>query len=267
MVQRRWALREIHNVRRLHHRNIICYVDGFYDRRVSCTASLYTEHCDLGSLEDLLATHSKKRSPVGEPFVRHVFSSLLEGLAYMHAGLSTTLGRGKRDRSPGWHTMLHRDLKPGNIFLMSSRDVFPRVVIGDLGNAISDSDPDFHVPVFAGAPCIMPPEAPIFSEEGDIWAVGAVLQMMCRLDGGPLRHNPRGWDGLGWLQKMDHYALLGPGPEYSRGVRDPAHLALSRLQHLRPNACELAGVLRRSLARYPVAFKALPSWAVPEGVR
>ena len=111
-----------------------------------------------------------------ERLVWNVFTQLMEALAYIHEGIFAVRSSGSSILSH-WNPIIHRDVKPPNIFL---RTVFHRgdrgidLVLADFGCATNRLD----------STCIttttwQPPENPIWTRRGDVWAAGAIIHYMC----------------------------------------------------------------------------------------
>jgi serine/threonine-protein kinase len=112
---------------------------------------------DLGSLVDV-------EGPLDYKLVAHYVIQACAGLAEAH-------GRG----------LIHRDLKPGNLFLEIRPDGSPFIKILDFGIA-KDANSDLKLTQtqsVMGSPCYMAPEqlrkAKIVDTRTDIWALGVVM--------------------------------------------------------------------------------------------
>ncbi|CAI6335558.1 unnamed protein product [Periconia digitata] len=100
---------------------------------------LYFEHCDLGSLNDLLKRHEIAQQRIPESFVWHVLVSIGRALQACHAGPAP---KGRK-----WIPIAHRDVMAGNILFSSSSPGFdmstpPRVLLSDFGASIEYQSPD-----------------------------------------------------------------------------------------------------------------------------
>lgn len=117
--------REILLLQVLRHPNIVGYVDAFITEHHPVRLGLYMEYCDLGSLQNLLDSYcSHYPAFVPESFVWHILHSLTSALQYLHHGIHATDHRDPPkpcDRRV-WPIILHRDIKPDNIFLRSIGD-------------------------------------------------------------------------------------------------------------------------------------------------
>uniref|UniRef100_A0A8C7BND0 non-specific serine/threonine protein kinase n=1 Tax=Neovison vison TaxID=452646 RepID=A0A8C7BND0_NEOVI len=113
------------------------------------STELVMEYC-LGSASDLLEVHKK---PLQEVEIAAITHGALQGLAYLHS-----------------HTMIHRDIKAGNILLTEPG----QVKLADFGSASMASPANS----FVGTPYWMAPEVILAMDEGqydgkvDVWSLG-----------------------------------------------------------------------------------------------
>ncbi|XP_017710559.1 PREDICTED: serine/threonine-protein kinase TAO1 [Rhinopithecus bieti] len=139
-------IKEVKFLQRIKHPNSIEY-KGCYLREH--TAWLVMEYC-LGSASDLLEVHKK---PLQELEIAAITHGALQGLAYLHS-----------------HTMIHRDIKAGNILLTEPG----QVKLADFGSASMASPANS----FVGTPYWMAPEVILAMDEGqydgkvDVWSLG-----------------------------------------------------------------------------------------------
>lgn len=76
--------------------------------------------------------------------------------------------------------ILHRDLKPQNIFLKSNGII----KLGDFGEAIMLNNAEEYVDSVTGTPCYMPPEMynkKPYNFKADMWSLGCILYELCAL--------------------------------------------------------------------------------------
>eukprot|EP00755_Sulcionema_specki_P014395 Sspe_Gene.916::Locus_310_Transcript_1_4_Confidence_0.429_Length_1878::g.916::m.916/K08857/NEK1_4_5; NIMA (never in mitosis gene a)-related kinase 1/4/5 len=146
---------------RLKHRNIVRFVDAFWEGSGSRRALvIITEFCDGGDLRSLLPID--RPSPIPSSTIKNLFSQVLDGIRYLH------------DRN-----IIHRDLKPENIFLTKGAN---HVKIGDLGLA---KQTKYSNRIAAHTQCgtmvYMAPElhsGQPYGPPNDIWALGCILYEM-----------------------------------------------------------------------------------------
>ncbi|XP_055958436.1 probable serine/threonine-protein kinase nek2 [Patella vulgata] len=116
---------------------------------------IYTEYCSGGDLQDLLKDF--KRPTLPEKLIVCWLSQMADALKYLH---------GKR--------ILHRDLKPPNIYLTDKADI----KLGDLGIARVMKPTESLVMSFVGTPVYMSPESLSrcgYNEKTDIWSLGCII--------------------------------------------------------------------------------------------
>ncbi|KAL1635934.1 hypothetical protein SLS58_010039 [Diplodia intermedia] len=119
--------------------------------------AILLEFCPLGSLRDYMheqclvdadvtrgggrvIRHRSSWNVPHEGVLRHVYTQLLEGLAFLHHGYGTTAFGGGRDKGPlGRKPVVHRDLKPANVLVCPAKpgdhEALVTVKISDFGGA------------------------------------------------------------------------------------------------------------------------------------
>ena len=149
---RQKILAEIMIHRSLDHIHVVKFEDTFED-----TENVYfkLELCSNGSLNDIV----KKRGSYTEPEARYFMIQILCGCQNMHL-----------------NSIIHRDLKLGNIFL----DERMNVKIGDFGLAALLKYPEERKKTVCGTPNYIAPEVLYDQGEGhsfevDVWSVGVIL--------------------------------------------------------------------------------------------
>ena len=141
--------REIMIHRELNHVNVVQMHHYFED---NLNVYMLLEACPRKSLMHVL----KYRGKVTEPEARYYMKQMVTGVAYIHS-----------------QKVVHRDLKPGNMFL-SDRMV---VKIGDFGLATRPDGQRRRVTI-CGTPNYIAPEVlykQAYSYEADVWALGCIL--------------------------------------------------------------------------------------------
>ena len=115
------------------------------------------QYCEGGNLSRKIKNQKKLKVPFLEEQVLDWFTQLTTAIAYCH---------GKR--------VLHRDLKPGNVFLTATN----QVKLGDFGIARVLENTMDKAQTVAGTPYFMSPEVcenKPYGAESDIWALGCIL--------------------------------------------------------------------------------------------
>ncbi|XP_049782378.1 serine/threonine-protein kinase PLK1-like [Schistocerca gregaria] len=143
--------REIFIHRGLVHKHVVRLHHFFED---ALNAYIILENCPRKSLVHVL----KHRWTITEPEVRYYLSQLVSGVQYIHS-----------------QNVIHRDLKPGNMFLSESMVV----KLGDFGLAMQ-IDGDKRVSI-CGTPNYIAPEVLnklSYSFEADVWAIGCIMFAM-----------------------------------------------------------------------------------------
>ena len=116
------------------------------------------EYCRGGDLQ-----HAMERSgSLSEDFIWHCFIQVAEALDVVH--------------NAGSQRVVHRDVKPDNIFLDEKylhEAPWPDLKLGDFGAAVlKEHTTDMCIPCWQG------PELPHHSAAGDIWGLGAVIHWL-----------------------------------------------------------------------------------------
>jgi serine/threonine protein kinase len=176
-------------------------------------ARTYMEFCPHGDLRNLLANHARydgasrtfKLDENGQPIPgiripRRALWSFFEDLA--EAACTMKYGYNPLNGDPApegkWHTILHRDLKPDNIFLSIPRtpdgDGIPGLKIGDWGIAVPEDYDTLENPtrmLGAGTVGWKAPEQHILSLGFDpsyklssatnVWSMGRIMLVLVEL--------------------------------------------------------------------------------------
>ena len=153
--QKKLLSEEISLIKKLDHPNIIRCRGAWVSARSQCV--FITELLSGGSLKSYLRRIKSPRRRV----VKNWCQNILKGLDYLHT------------RSP---PVVHRDIKPDNIFIDSVKGT---AFIGDLG--LSTGMMSSHKESFIGTPCYMAPE--IYDQNygpcADIYAFGMCVLEVC----------------------------------------------------------------------------------------
>eukprot|EP00949_MAST-11_sp_MAST-11-sp1_P001416 g1416.t1 len=153
------ALREARTLQRLSHACIIRFRDAF-ESQGGNSLCIVMELAKDGTLSNLLKAQRKRRRPFLESVVVNYLCQLAMALHYLH----------------GNHIM-HRDLKPGNIFLCNNGKT---VKLGDFGLHRALSSTVDMASTICGTPVYnTPPEickvSAKYAYPADIWSLGIVI--------------------------------------------------------------------------------------------
>jgi len=209
-------LREIANARAVSNPNVVLMLDAGVVENV---LFLVMEFCEGGSIDALVA----QDGPLPLQRAVDIVMDVLSGLEYAHmASLpDVVLADGTHQSAVG---LVHRDLKPQNIFLKTEAGR-ATAKVGDLGLAkafeLSGLSGITMTGTCAGTPAFMPRQQVVnfkyVGPEVDIWAATATLYFL--LTGFTPRDFHQGRDP--WLTVRE----TNPVPISSRGVLLPSALA------------------------------------------
>ncbi|MEG4535144.1 protein kinase domain-containing protein [Microcoleus sp. D2_18a_D3] len=174
-----WFLREVENMKVLKHPNVVGLKEfGYADKTFFFTM----EYCDGGSVVDLMEKRGFSTLPIGEAVA--IILQVLDGLTYTHNAEipNVRLADGSFAKGRG---LIHRDLKPGNIFLanVGGKQV---AKIGDYGLAKAFDQAGLSGQTMTGnvvgTPYFMPRQQVVnykyTQPDVDVWAAAACLYVM-----------------------------------------------------------------------------------------
>lgn len=149
---------------RSHCRYLTHFISKFVEEKNKCRYyCILMEYCKYQTLKQVLDELKKRKQYLSTEGVLKYFTDIVMGLKYLHG-----------------HNILHRDLKPGNIFVTSDNVC----ILGDFGlSKIVENVEDLQKSI-KGTYIYMSPE--IFNRRGynskaDIWSLGCILYELCTL--------------------------------------------------------------------------------------
>uniref|UniRef100_A0A1I8FXS9 non-specific serine/threonine protein kinase n=1 Tax=Macrostomum lignano TaxID=282301 RepID=A0A1I8FXS9_9PLAT len=156
--EQNWARQEVQLLRSFEHPGIVRYFDSFVLPTSLC---IVMEFCDGGDLCDRI---DNQKMPFAEELIMDWFAQLCLALKYIH------------DRR-----IIHRDIKPKNIFLMRNGKV---IKLGDFGVAKTlDFTQQLAVTGIGTANYLSPEivKGEAYNNKTDIWSMGCVLYELLAL--------------------------------------------------------------------------------------
>ncbi|XP_028909275.1 serine/threonine-protein kinase TAO3 isoform X7 [Ornithorhynchus anatinus] len=217
------VLKEVKFLRRLKHPNTIEYKGCYLKEH---TAWLVMEYC-LGSASDLLEVHKR---PLREVEIAAIAHGALQGLAYLHS-----------------RTLIHRDIKAGNILLTEPG----QVKLADFGSASVASPANS----FVGTPYWMAPEVILAMDEGqydgkvDVWSLGITCIELAERK--PPLFNMNAMSALYHIAQNDSPTLQSD--EWTDSFRGFVDYCLRKIPHERPASVDL--LRDHVFLRYEVGHK------------
>lgn len=148
---------------------------------------LYMEYCGGGDLAGLIRQCKEHGTRVSENLVWQIFTQLILALYRCHYNADPPPpgeilgGGGDVTPPPNPSTViLHRDIKPDNVFL----DEDHQVKLGDFGLAKMLDEEHLLANTYVGTPYYMSPEVLMdqpSTPQSDIWSLGCVIYELCAL--------------------------------------------------------------------------------------
>jgi len=167
--EKQLVVSEVNILRELRHPNIVRYFDRVIDK-TSAKIYIVMEYCEGGDLGQCIKRKRAKREYFEESRVWRALSQLLLAFEECH------YRKDGRETKP----ILHRDVKPCNIFLDSSGNI----KVGDFGLAKELGDENRFAYTNVGTPYYMSPELikeMRYNQKSDIWSIGCLIYEMASL--------------------------------------------------------------------------------------
>eukprot|EP00916_Digyalum_oweni_P004570 GHVL01008066.1.p1 GENE.GHVL01008066.1~~GHVL01008066.1.p1 ORF type:complete len:780 (+),score=155.61 GHVL01008066.1:94-2433(+) len=155
---------EVNILRELRHPHIVRYFDRIIDRQQT-RIYIIMEYCEFGDLGTLIKRCRREGQWLNEDCIWKIFSQIVQALHECHTRNAK---------------ILHRDLKPGNVFLDSNY----QVKLGDFGLARVLSENSLFANTTVGTPYYMSPEQierNSYGAKSDVWSAGCLLYEMAAL--------------------------------------------------------------------------------------
>lgn len=198
--ERQQLIAECTILSQLKHENIVEFYSWDFNEQKE-VLYLYMEYCSRGDLSQMIKHYKQEHKYIPEKVIWGILAQLLMALYKCHYGDDlpqlTTMYDRMKPPTKGKNIVIHRDLKPGNIFLSNENNDdkevknyrkmdYSQVVVklGDFGLAKSLEASIQFATTYVGTPYYMSPEVLMdhpYSPLSDIWSLGCVIFEMCSL--------------------------------------------------------------------------------------
>lgn len=230
---RKQIVAEVNILKDLHHEHIVRYHDRHVDRDAGILYILM-EYCGGGDLSTVIKQAQKHNRPVPEDTIWNYFMQILLALHYCHhPGSHGRIGSGTSEGDAKRPQILHRDLKPDNVFLDQSNTV----KLGDFGLSKALSQANF-ANTYVGTPYYMSPELMqerAYDSKSDIWSLGCLIYELCALK--PPFHEAKTHAELSIFIRNGRIPPLPKG--YSQALSSVIKAMLNLNPAMRPSAAQL----------------------------
>ncbi|KAG2368496.1 kinase-like domain-containing protein [Suillus spraguei] len=230
---RKQIVAEVNILKDLHHDHIVRYHDRHVDRDAGILYILM-EYCGGGDLSTVIKQAQKHNRPVPEDTIWNYFMQILLALYYCHhPGSHGRTGGGTSEGDAKRPQILHRDLKPDNVFLDQSN----AVKLGDFGLSKALSQANF-ANTYVGTPYYMSPELMqerAYDSKSDIWSLGCLIYELCALK--PPFHEAKTHAELSIFIRNGRIPPLPKG--YSQALSNVIKAMLNLNPAMRPSAAQL----------------------------
>ena len=140
---------------------VVKYYESFYSEH---SFNIVMEFCDGSDLKKYIKEHKSQNKLIEKDKIFDFILDICEGLKEIHN-----------------KKLIHRDLKPDNLFL--TKDL--KVKIGDFGIAKQLNNPEDYANTCFGSLLYMAPEEARnyqYNNKIDIWSLGCIIHELCTLD-------------------------------------------------------------------------------------
>ncbi|TFK31646.1 kinase-like domain-containing protein, partial [Crucibulum laeve] len=237
---RKQIVSEVNILKDLHHDHIVRYHDRYVDRDAGILYILM-EYCGGGDLSTIIKQAMRQNRPIPEDTIWNYFMQILLALHHCHhpnghgrtpssSGLGGALESDGKDRRA---QILHRDLKPDNVFLDESNTV----KLGDFGLSKALPQASF-ANTYVGTPYYMSPELmqeKAYDSKSDIWSLGCLIYELCALK--PPFHEAKTHSELSIFIRNGRIPPLPRG--YSTALSGVIKAMLNLNPAMRPSATQL----------------------------
>ncbi|KAH3976369.1 hypothetical protein HBH98_130590 [Parastagonospora nodorum] len=180
------------------HFNIVQYrAEDFSDYRRIGYGSIFMQYCELGDISGLIKQYTAHKSFLpDEGFLWKLTWDMSSALCHLYTGRSNDYIRQCAQSQQvvstkyGWNRIIHRDIKPGNLFLTTKDKsqpdrYWPVVVLGDFGLSTSLKDIALGRACgkenSGGTPGFEVPEAPQFCCRSDVYQMSLTVHCLARM--------------------------------------------------------------------------------------
>jgi len=156
------ALKEVDILNKLNHPNIVGFIENFFSSKGELC--IVMEYCDSGDLDGYINELKKNKKQMSADQCLDYFAQICMALQYLHE-----------------NKILHRDLKPQNVFLSNQRRM---VKLGDFGITKTLENSVAMAITRIGTPYYFSPElcrSKPYNNKSDVWALGVVTYQMMKL--------------------------------------------------------------------------------------